>query len=773
MTSEGAAPGRTAPDDATNSTQGTELARLLEALGRDSRERLSVSTMPGGRFSTVLTTVAEAPELVDPAGDCWYGVAALDPALSEGRGAAKDVVGVRELYADLDVKVGGLPSFAAAEAVVAELSAMLGTVPVAVVHSGHGLQPHWALERDQTTDWPDSTDSRWTTASALFRRWGRLVAHVAEKHGGAVDNVYDLSRVLRVPGTVNRKDTPVHVTVVWPEGGPVELKRLAEVLDEMNVPEAPEDRERLDEELSAPSSWKWAEVSCGYSATMVKGWKGDKPTERHPWLVAQAIRLVSAFRLGCLTEEDYGAAKAVLVEKFRTRLNVGRKRKESPGEVAGAFSWAVARVSTYSDDRAREELGKHRHGAPPPPEQSPADLDAVHEVFHRWLGDDYDTDVLDAVLASAASGLKSEGDVVNLLVVGGSGAAKTETVGTLAAGGALVVSTISSEGALLSGTSAKERGSAATGGLLRQVGERGTLVMKDVTTILSMHRDSQAAILAALREVADGLWVRNLGVDGGTTLRWTGRCTLIGAVTTSWDQHHAVVGAMGDRFLLVRMPEDNALASGRQAMANAGKEVEMRAELAAVVGGLLQHLPEWPDAPVPDGLLELANLVTWGRTAVITDYKGNVEEAHAREAPTRLAKQLYQLYRGCLAIGHDADDALRIVVRVAGDTLPPRRRAILRGLADLYAPASSTEVAHAIDRPRTSTDQGLQALQALRLVTTGPNTDGGAWTWQLSRAVDRTALRALVGGQDCVACGFRLDPIEPGQTIHPNCEAGQ
>ena len=114
-----------------------------------------------------------------------------------------------------------------------------------------------------------------------------------------------------------------------------------------------------------------------------------------------------------------------------------------------------------------------------PPRRS---IDQVHATFARWLGPHYDIDVLDAVLAAAATGMVLNGDPLNLLVVGGSGAAKTETVSPLAAAGAIVTSTIASEGALLSGTSAKERATTATGGLLRKVGDRGVLVLKDVTS---------------------------------------------------------------------------------------------------------------------------------------------------------------------------------------------------------------------------------------------------------------------------------------------------
>jgi hypothetical protein len=105
-----------------------------------------------------------------------------------------------------------------------------------------------------------------------------------------------------------------------------------------------------------------------------------------------------------------------------------------------------------------------------------------------------------------------------VLVVGGSGAAKTETVAPLTGAGAVTISTITGEAALLSGTPAKSRAKHATGGLLRKVGPSGLLVVKDFTSILSMNRDTRALVLAALREIYDGHWTRNVGTDGGFTL---------------------------------------------------------------------------------------------------------------------------------------------------------------------------------------------------------------------------------------------------------------
>jgi hypothetical protein len=211
------------------------------------------------------------------------------------------------------------------------------------------------------------------------------------------------------------------------------------------------------------------------------------------------------------------------------------------------------------------------------------DLAGVHQAYLRWFGKDYDIGALDCVLA-AASAERLGGDPPWLLVVGGSGAAKTETIMPLVGAGALAVSTISGEAALLSGTSKKDRAKSATGGLLRAVGTRGVLVVKDFTSILSMNRDTRALVLAALREIYDGQWSRNVGTDGGQTLVWRGRLVLIGAVTTAWDAAHAVVSTMGDRFVLVRLnSREHRRVSGWQAMANVNSETAMRQELADAV----------------------------------------------------------------------------------------------------------------------------------------------------------------------------------------------
>lgn len=373
-------------------------------------------------------------------------------------------------------------------------------------------------------------------------------------------------------------------------------------------------------------------------------------------------------------------------------------------------------------------------------------IEACHKVFRRWLGAEYDTGSLDAVLSVAATD-RLGGDPPWLLVISGSGNAKTETVSALAGIGAIITSTITSEGALLSATPAKDRGKGATGGLLRKLEPGGILVVKDFTSILSMNRDLRASVLAALREVFDGVWERNVGVDGGRTLTWKGRVVMIGAVTTAYDTHHAVIAAMGDRFALVRVDSSvGRRAAGRQALGNVDHEKEMRAELIGAVKTLMDGMDPASaqlSDEVMDILLSVADAVTWARTAVERDYQGNVIDAHAPEMPTRFAKILGQIVRGGLAIGMEHDRALLTAVRVAGDSMPPLRLAILGDLLDNPA-SSTTDVRRRLQKPHNTVDRELQALHLLGLLRQEQGLAGNAWRYDLTETVDKPALRMLI-----------------------------
>ena len=92
-------------------------------------------------------------------------------------------------------------------------------------------------------------------------------------------------------------------------------------------------------------------------------------------------------------------------------------------------------------------------------------------------------------------------------------------------------------------------------------------------------------------------------------------------------------------------------------------------------------------------LIELADIVTWARTGVERDYRGEVIDVHAREMPTRFAKQLAQIMRGALSLGMPAEIAMQLATRCARDSLDPLRRELLMDVA--AHPGSSPDDVHA------------------------------------------------------------------------------
>jgi hypothetical protein len=282
------------------------------------------------------------------------------------------------------------------------------------------------------------------------------------------------------------------------------------------------------------------------------------------------------------------------------------------------------------------------------------------------------------------------GDPVWLLIVGPPSSGKTEIVNAMT--GLPDVHEISTftEAALLSGSTSKN--GEGSGGVLRQfrIDDRdttfGLLVFKDFTSLLSENHETRAGLLAALREIFDGRWIRRLGTQGGLTLAWKGKAGLLGAVTETIDRQAAVMGAMGERFILVRMPElddDQRVDQGRRALANAGSEENMRQHHIAAVSILMRAIDLRRPRPTPPvDLALLADLTTRVRSTVETGQHGGIELVPQAEQAGRLARVLAQLDYGMTVGGLTENQRTTALQRVALDSIPKHRLQIIRLLVE-------------------------------------------------------------------------------------------
>jgi hypothetical protein len=136
----------------------------------------------------------------------------------KGRGKQAGVVALPGLWADIDV-LG--PNHVATNLppTVEDAWNIVRAIPfrpTVVVHSGGGIQVHWLFRDPMET----VTEKDRSVAIRLSKGFQRFLSGVAAQNGWSLDNTADLCRLLRLPGSYNRKQsTPVLVEYEVINGG--------------------------------------------------------------------------------------------------------------------------------------------------------------------------------------------------------------------------------------------------------------------------------------------------------------------------------------------------------------------------------------------------------------------------------------------------------------------------------------------------------------------------------------------------------------------------
>lgn len=161
----------------------------------------------------------------------YVGLALVNGTLPAERRAGNDTArGLLGLGGDFDLREPGKPQ---GFRDVTAVKAFLADLPIretALLHSGHGTQPSW-LWREL---WLFGSEAERLLARTLSLAWGRFLAARAAEMGVKLDPAFDLSRVLRVGGSVNvkRPEAPVSARLIHADGprhNPGDLADLPEL----------------------------------------------------------------------------------------------------------------------------------------------------------------------------------------------------------------------------------------------------------------------------------------------------------------------------------------------------------------------------------------------------------------------------------------------------------------------------------------------------------------------------------------------------------------
>jgi hypothetical protein len=230
-----------------------ERRTFLEAVfaGKPDDLHILLWTLPEKR-SHWFRSVAEAARLAESASDVdlyeGVGLSATDNGPAR-RCVADAVAGIVGLWADIDLK-SEAHSKLSLPATVEEALRVLPSEfpPTYIIATGNGLHAWWLFKEPLIFGDADERQH----AANLVLRWQTLLRANAAKHAWAMDRLADLARVLRVPGTFNRKDpaNPKPVDIHSRSDKRYNPSEFSELLDDYRIPDAAE-QERLNGQWKA------------------------------------------------------------------------------------------------------------------------------------------------------------------------------------------------------------------------------------------------------------------------------------------------------------------------------------------------------------------------------------------------------------------------------------------------------------------------------------------------------------------------------------------
>lgn len=283
--------------------------------------------------------------------------------------------------------------------------------------------------------------------------------------------------------------------------------------------------------------------------------------------------------------------------------------------------------------------------------------------------------------------------------------------------------------------------------LLKKIPFGGVMSFKDFTSVLSKQQQSKIAIMAQLREIYDGSYVKRTG--NGNDVRWVGKIGAIAGVTQAVYQHLSTMSVMGDRFMLYQIPQPN-----RKEMLKFKIEQERKNEtendMMPIARDMMHnymqrafdnmretkvHIPSADE----DEIIEVADFCTMVRSGIITDdYSGEIKFVPEPEMPARMFDQMMALASALIFMrqldGEESDrmkkEDYSLIYKIAYDSIPITRRIALNYLATYKGGVTTAALAAKINYPTKVVAQWLEQLNALgvvkRIVTGGRGN-----TWQL------------------------------------------
>lgn len=207
---------------------------------KSAGQLILIWTLPDRR-SYWCTDVAHATMLAEnlqQTCDVYIGVGLRSKDLGPThRGGNEDISSLSGMWADIDLKSDAHPQDKLPIAAEEGLQILPpGVPPTVIIHSGNGLQVWWIFKEPWSFETPEERER----AMALAARWQTMLRQNAAIRGWGFDRLSDVSRILRIPGTLNHKDPENLKEVVVTDWHPeirYQPSDIDEILDGFGIPD--------------------------------------------------------------------------------------------------------------------------------------------------------------------------------------------------------------------------------------------------------------------------------------------------------------------------------------------------------------------------------------------------------------------------------------------------------------------------------------------------------------------------------------------------------
>jgi hypothetical protein len=237
------------------------------------------------------------------------------------------------------------------------------------------------------------------------------------------------------------------------------------------------------------------------------------------------------------------------------------------------------------------------------------------------------------------------------------------------------------------------------------------LVIRDLSPLLSMDGASRDSIVGDLRSIYDGSFTRNLGRRGLVT--YNVHFGIAAACTPAWETYHAVIGTLGQRFLIVRIPD------AERTMRPTDTPEERRAKLSRLSALVHQYLTAI--GPIKESVLEDngSSDRVWSAADYLARIRGIVpRDTNKMVMAEPIIEHPFRLYRQLSVLA--ASGGIHLAECIARDTAPRLRKRVLDTLNQ--GERTIDGVSAIANLARSPVERALEDLTMLGLVTEDSST---------------------------------------------------